>query len=958
MKRIPIISLIILWCQWVNSQTIEFKGQLLDENGRPVINIPIQISSENGSNRFRVESDTLGIFKISNLIPGTYYIKARQLGYESLNESVSIDSNFNFVKQFFLITKREQLQEVTVKDKKNIAKVKSDTLQFDANSFKTMGDASAEQLVDKVPTITKENGVFKAQGEDLKQVLVDGKPFFGTDPNLALKNLPADLIDKVQIFDQLSEQSQFTGVNDGNTLKTINIVTKYGLNNGQFGKVYAGYGIPDKYQMGANYNLFDGSRRVSLIGMSNNINVQNFAIDDILSVVGNSGNSRNRGGGPSNFQRPTGNRENRGNNSGGPGDFLVPQSGGVSKSHAIGINFTENYKQKLELNFSYFYNKNTNQIQNELDRDYLEDGKLNQQYFESGQSKPINQNHRLNARIEYKIDSFNSFVLRPRLTIQSNNSSSALTSQTYIRDTLTNSSDAIQNIDNIGLNFSNTLLFRHKFSKQGRSFSIESGQSLSPKNEKSNLKSITEYLNKSKNFIDTINQQSENKTGKWSLNHNLEYTEPINLKHSITVNYKHFFQKEENDLETIDIPLLDGIPKQLNLKLSNHFISKTAYHSPGIGYQFNKEQILNFNIRVNYQISHIDNEQLVPVNNNKNGNYYNILPSAFIRYNINRNKNLQFNYRSYVQLPSVSQLQNVINNTNPIHLTTGNPNLNQTSSHHIVFRYSATHKDASVLFISLSGSITKDYITNHLFIRSRAHPIFNVINVPIGSQLSIPENNGNSYQSRCFITYSLPIPYIKCNFAVDGSYQFTKTPGWIDSLKYTSDQNNISCGISLSSNIGPKLDFGLQFRPSYNFYASQNTEDNYFFYDNKIRIAWQFYRDFIFRGDFNSKSNQSVINNQNETVNLLNLAFGMKLFKNKRGEISLGINDLFNQNENIQQIVTDSYIEDSRSNSIKRFLLFSFTYNIKNYNTGKAPGIPLNPDRDRERMGRWDDRRF
>lgn len=122
MKRIPIISLIILWCQWVNSQTIEFKGQLLDENGRPVINIPIQISSENGSNRFRVESDTLGIFNISNLIPGTYYIKARQLGYESLNESVSIDSNFNIVKQFFLITKREQLQEVTVKDKKKYCK--------------------------------------------------------------------------------------------------------------------------------------------------------------------------------------------------------------------------------------------------------------------------------------------------------------------------------------------------------------------------------------------------------------------------------------------------------------------------------------------------------------------------------------------------------------------------------------------------------------------------------------------------------------------------------------------------------------------------------------------------------------------------------------------------------------------------------------------------------------------
>ena len=122
--------------------------------------------------------------------------------------------------------------------------------------------------------------------------------------------------------------------------------------------------------------------------------------------------------------------------------------------------------------------------------------------------------------------------------------------------------------------------------------------------------------------------------------------------------------------------------------------------------------------------------------------------------------------------------------------------------------------------------------------------------------------------------------------------------------------------------------------------------------------AWQFYGEFVFRGDFNSKSNQTITNSQNETINLINLAFGMKVFKNKRGEISLGINDLLNQNENIQQIVSDSYIEDARSNSVKRFLLLSFTYNIKNYNSGKKPSTQFAPDRERERMGRWEERRF
>ena len=159
-----------------------------------------------------------------------------------------------------------------------------------------MKDANADELIEKLPTVTVENGTLKAQGENVTQVLVDGKPFFGNDPTAALKNLPAEVIDKIQIFDQQSEQSQFTGFQDGNTTKTINIVTKTGMRNGQFGKVYAGYGYEDKYQAGGNINYFDGDRRISLLGMTNNINVQNFSSDDIVSAMGG-GRVRVRHGG-------------------------------------------------------------------------------------------------------------------------------------------------------------------------------------------------------------------------------------------------------------------------------------------------------------------------------------------------------------------------------------------------------------------------------------------------------------------------------------------------------------------------------------------------------------------------------------------------------------------------------------------------------------------------------------
>lgn len=229
-----------------------------------------------------------------------------------------------------------------------IAQQKGDTTEFNANAVKVLRDATSEDLVSKLPGVTTENGAIKAQGENVTQVLVDGKPFFGNDPTAALRNLPAEVIDKVQIFDQQSDQAQFTGFQDGNTTKTINIVTKKGMNNGQFGKVYSGYGYQDKYQLGGNINVFDGDRRISFIGMSNNINVQNFSVDDILGVMGvPGGNFRNAmmmmGG-----RMMGGGGGGRGGGGGGGGsmDFLVRPQGGIATTHALGINYSDKWGKK------------------------------------------------------------------------------------------------------------------------------------------------------------------------------------------------------------------------------------------------------------------------------------------------------------------------------------------------------------------------------------------------------------------------------------------------------------------------------------------------------------------------------------------------------------------------------------------------------------------------------------
>ncbi|MFZ1256776.1 MAG: outer membrane beta-barrel protein [Saprospiraceae bacterium] len=932
-------------------QSLSIDATIIDDQGKPIFGVNLDLIKEQNIAIQSQLTDSMGYAKFTNIAAGKYKLQIKYLGTQTIVKQISIQ-NFNILLgNITLLPDTKLLKEVVIKDKKPLGSIKNDTVQFDANSFKMMNDATADQLVEKMPSINKENGTLKAQGDEVKQILVDGKPFFGNDPNLSLRNLPAELIDKVQIFDQLSEQSQFTGINDGNTVKTINIVTKNGMNNGQFGKLYAGYGVHDKYQIGTNLNFFDGNRRVSLIGMSNNVNIQNFAVDDILGAMGNSNNSRNR----SNSGNPTNpRREGRGPGN-GINDFLVPQSGGIAKTNAVGINYTDKLGSKIELNLSYFYNLTSNNIENDLDRTYLTSGFLDQHYFESTNSKPKNVNHRLNGRVEYKMDSFNTLIFRPRITIQLNKSGVTSESGTYLNDILTNHSLNTNNSEIQGSNISNSLLFRHRFAKIGRSVSIDLNHNIAPKTEDLEQNSVTTYETKNKLFIDTINQRSDNAISKWSLSSNIEYTEPVTLEHSVVLNYKMSYQEDETDLSTYDISL-DGLyGEQFNSSLSNHFTSNSKSHQVGLGYQFNREQKLNLSSRIHWQTSKLLNQQYIPIQNDNNKIFNNILPSLFLRYTPTRTKSFNLHYRSTTQLPTINQLQNVLNNSNPVQLSIGNPNLKQAVNHNFNIRYSSSNANSSMIYLMLGGTITQNYISNHLYIRSRNHPIFNIIDLPIGSQLSIPENYGISKQYRAFCSYSFPIPKIKCNLSLDASYIYSKAPSLVDSLINRSTQNNTSLGISLSSNINQKIDFNIQFRPSYNNYTSKNIEDNYFYFENKVRFAWQFYNSLIIRMDLNSKSTQSLTDRPDQTIWLFNLAFGKKIFKNERGEIAIGVNDLFNQNINILQSVSDYYVEDSRTNSLQRFLMISFTYNIRNYNSGKK--ATQNNTMDQDRMRRWDERR-
>lgn len=936
MKRLMFAAL-LLTSHVLHAQTFSIKGKITDERNSPLPGATVSLQHPWGEFVKGTSSGNDGSFDLQGVGKGGYNIVVSMLGYASLKKQVTLSTADIQLGTLALQPDAVVLQGVDIKSTVPPALQKGDTTEFNSAAFKVMKDANADELVEKLPGVSVENGTLKAQGENVGQVLVDGKPFFGNDPTAALKNLPAEVIEKVQIFDQQSEQSQFTGFNDGNTTKTMNIVTKKGMRNGQFGKLYAGYGYDDKYQAGGNISLFDGDRRVSLIGMSNNINVQNFAAEDILGVMGGGG-----GGGGGRMRGPMGGggggRQGGGNFGGGAGDFLVRPQGGITTTHAFGVNYSDKWGKKADVSASYFFNDGKSDAEENTYRQFLNNGELAEVYAENQLNNSDNLNHRFNARLEFQLDSANSLLLRPRLTLQKNDGTSATAGQTTLDNTLLSSTDNAYFSDLKGVNFSNSLLWRHKFGKKGRTFSLDAGTGYAPKKGNSSLRSIDSYFG-GQPLLDSLDQISRLDINSWNVSGNAEYTEPAGENGQVLLNYRASYQQESSDKQTYDFFAPDDGYTQLNEPLTNVFSNDYATHQAGAGYNFSKGRDLNFNVRANAQWAKLVNDKTFPQAAQLSQTFFNVMPSAMFRYNIDKQRNIRLFYRTATQLPSVEQLQDVVNNSNPLQLSVGNPDLKQSFQQNLFLRYQATNPEkSSTFFAMIGGGLTGDYIANATYLANSDNPILDKYDVQPGAQLTRPVNLDGYRNVRSFVSYGMPVKWIKTNVNLDVSYNYSRTPGLLDDALNYADNNTLGAGITFASNISEKVDFTISTRPSWskvrNSYQS-GTNSEYITQTSRLRFNWIIFEGFVLRTDLNHQLYSGLSDNFNQNYWLWNLAIGKKIFKNERGEVTLAINDLLKQNRNITRNVTETYVEDLQTNALQQFVMLSFTYNLRNFNTGK-----------------------
>lgn len=880
-----------------------------------------------------ISADEGGNFSFTGLSRGFYRLKVHFLGYQPRTVPLRLMESTQ-LGDVWLDEAAKELSEVKIEGKIPPVRQLGDTAQFNAAGYKVNADASAEDLITKMPGVTVSDGKVQAQGEEVRRVLVDNKPFFGDDPNTALKTIPAEVIDKIQVFDQASDQSRFTGFNDGNTTKTINIITKAGMRNGTFGRAYVGGGTDERYKAGFTLNRFSGPKRLTLLGQANNINEQNFSSADLAGVM-SSGSSGGRRGGSGAMGRAMGMNVGRGGFNQPGQDFLVNNKRGVVETQALGLNYSDNLGKKGEVTGNYFFNRSVNNVIQSTVRNFVLARDSGQSYTETNKGTTENLNHRANLRLEYNFDSSNSILYTPRLTFQDVKSATNILGNNALGGEAVNATANIFDSRQQTYNMNHEVLLRHKFEKRGRTISLNSNYGTNGSTGNANQNSENKFFG-TKSRSDTLRQDIDLNKNGWSLQNNLTYTEPVGKNGQISLTYSLNLAETSSERLTYKKSNDNLGPRLLNPSLSNKFYSETPYQYAGVGYAYNTQKS-NINLTINAQESKLINRSSYPQSQSITRSFQNILPTFIWRYNFTEKKSIRLFYRTSANAPTIDQLQNVVNNTNPLQLSAGNERLRQDYSHSVFFRYMSTREsDNSTFFGLVSGSTTRHYIGNSTTLALKDTNLAGV-EVPRGAQLTLPVNLDGYYSLRSFVMYSRPLSFIKSNINLNANANFIRTPGQINGQINVANSPTFGSGIGLSSNISKAIDFNLTYNVSYTSVENTLIKQQNNSYLNHImgaRVNLTFWERMVLSTDYTQTIFTGLSQGFNTNFTLLNVGMGYKFLKNKQAELRLSAFDLLNQNTNVSRSITETYLEDVRSNNLTRYFMLTFTYNLRAF---KAP---------------------
>lgn len=919
MKKILTLTLTVFFATILSAQKNgSVKGVVYDTIGKqPISAATITILQKSDSSLVTFTMTVRdGSFSLSNIGYGEYRLLVTHVGFHNVNKYFTIsDSTKNVdLGNIEVSDKNKVLEEVVLMAEAPPVTLIGDTIQYNAGSFKTKPNAVVEDLLKRMPGIQVEkDGTVKAQGQEVKKVLVDGKEFFGNDPKIATKNLPADAVDKVQVYDKQSDMAQLTGFDDGQSEKTINLKLKQDKKKGLFGKINAGAGTDGRYQGRMNVNSFKGARQMSVIGMGNNTNAEGFSFMDMLSFTG-AMSQLSSGGSNINI--------NISSNDGSAGMLGGNNNNAINTSWAGGANYNNIIGKKMEVQSNYFVSRYNPVTDQQLSRQYvLPDSTYF--YNQNSRTNNLSYSHRFNLTYDYLIDSLHSLKFTPSLSIQNTKNQSLSNYETLSEQLMRSNNGYSDNFSaNNGYNFSGTLLFRKKFMKRGRTFSLSVGTNLGDSDGNGDLESVNQFYNRTGSLIrtDSINQKNFTESQVRGYNTRAVYTEPILKRSLLELSVSKNESRSVSDKTTFDFNSINGKYDMVNPLLTNNYENEYGTNTAGIRIRTQKKKY-NYAVGITWQNANLKGTIITGIKDSViSQSFYNLLPNARFQYNFTRFKNLQIDYRGSTNQPTISQLQPIPDISNPLNIREGNPDLQQEYTHRVTANYSGVNPyRGKNLFLFSSYSFTNNRIVNYDIIDT------------LGRKRTKPVNVDGVYNLNNDLNIGWPLKFIKANLNFSTGFGYSKNIQFINTVR--NDIRNISVDPNLEISKTFKDKFDLTVAAGFTYtkakYSLQSALDNeYFTQDYSLDIGWQLPKNFFLSTDFRYTISTQRSEGFNAKVPLWNASFSKLFLKYNRGELKLSVFDLLNENQAIVRNTNGNYIEDQNNRVLRRFFLLGFTYSL------------------------------
>ncbi len=931
MKKFGLIGLLLLLTWGAYAQSGVVKATIWDvESQTGVPGAVIEVAPTNKPDQKRhYTSGYAGAVSIPSLAYGEYTLTASFLGYETATKTFRVESAQKNLGQIELKPSAQQIETVVKEVQALRTSQKGDTLSYNASAFKVAMDADVEGLLKKMTGITVSNGTVQVQGEEVKKVFVDGKEFFGEDVTTAIKSLPAEAVDRVEVFNKLSDQAEFSGMDDGEGYKALNIVTHSNMRQGKFGKVYAGGGYDfenseARYLAGGNVNIFHDDSRVSLIGLFNNVNQQNFSFEDILGVTGSTG-----GGG-------------RGR---GVGAYMVRPQDGVALVNAVGLNYSDTWGKRDQVTFqgSYFFNHTRTENkswQERFSEFYNEEQILQRDTLEKwGESLTKNMNHRLNTRLEWKIAEGQSLMSRTWISFQSNNPHSLGWGNQWGQSGYAALYDESRS-DQAGFNVSEFLQYRAKLGKDGRTITVDGNVRYQNNERESNT-----WANQAEAApydptlpgpdypyppLDLLHQYLKTPTSSLDLRGNFTYTEPLSKHAQISLQYRFNYEQEESDRRSYTEN--DEGQLGLNTLLSNSHNSIYTSHQVGPGFRWSKNRN-TLVANVYYQRSNLEGKTIYPYEDRISQDYNHFTYFLMLNMQFNPQNSIRLFVNSRTQEPSIGNLQDVYDVSNPQYISKGNSALNPSYSHNVRLHYVNSNVEKGQTFMWMAMmTATSDYITSNVAY-NRELEVNGERYRPL--QYTEPINMDGHWWLRTHVSYGLPLNFMKCNLNMMAGVSYSLTPSQMNGERNNASNMGYDANITLGSNISEDIDFTLSWMGTYNvaknslLQAAGNNE--YFNHTAMANLKWVFWKGFTLTASAAYSQYLGVTNDYNEQYILCNVYLGKKFLKNQRAEVQIGVNDLLNQNKSFVRSTGSGWVQNATSSVIGRYYMVNLVFNLRHF---------------------------